>query len=710
MESTATVLEKMDGTVFERNCGPILRKMVPELANFISSGINEAGKAIKSLSDGFCFLGSRHKAMVHITTNASNLERKWLYDGDAKTSVKGDLIKGISEARKIHAGNPDYKFSIFLVYNAKVDEELHQKVHGRNTDSFIEVEIIEQRHLVYFLDLEPEGQYLRQKLLGIDADRLSVSLLEEMAKTSLQRYGRDYFLKDSQLTDVSWENRIIDDLNASATAINLLTGDSGFGKSAFCYRRMYAIQKTGSIAYRLEPSVIEKTISIEKAIIQQLKIDYPSIYIHSTDIEKYFQDALIVVDDINKYPNSTAILDKLISWNVKKKPGSISVICPVWPRNLAALQNKEQKKNDYTVISVGRFSFNDCKLIIEQRLFESFPSLTEQQIHSLIVGAGFDPLLLALSLQLLLDSRTFSERIPGEAIHRYVSDAVFEIHNTHGFPVYLINQSLNQLGREMLKGCKLDPNLDDIAQWLGQGTEEYRIISLIAAQRKLFSFDDTGKCFFRHDRVRDHLLSLAVAPLFNDFASNEEVLTDPYFAEIVGAGLGSSSLQKDIVESLVQLNPLAVYISLKYLQEEEAHPRPALVVTIIENWSASITLNPVPKSVTSAIAGTLMSFDIAEIDRITKGFPDSPELQLAKFRNGNWLSGIKFFSFIRYFYPERPTYWWNTILAHVKSRHILQMIEGLRTHLPDRFKPEAISHAYTLAGFLKKQNCWKYWQ
>lgn len=71
----------MDGTAFEKFCGPVLRKKVPDLANFIPSGINEAGKTIKSLMDGFCFIGSNHLATVHITTtNEKDLTTKWLYD------------------------------------------------------------------------------------------------------------------------------------------------------------------------------------------------------------------------------------------------------------------------------------------------------------------------------------------------------------------------------------------------------------------------------------------------------------------------------------------------------------------------------------------------------------------------------------------------------------------------------------------------------
>jgi len=60
MDSTAKILEQMDGGQFEKVCGPILQKMIPELKNLIPSGINVDGRVIKSLADGFCFVDKTH--------------------------------------------------------------------------------------------------------------------------------------------------------------------------------------------------------------------------------------------------------------------------------------------------------------------------------------------------------------------------------------------------------------------------------------------------------------------------------------------------------------------------------------------------------------------------------------------------------------------------------------------------------------------------
>jgi hypothetical protein len=122
----------------------------------------------------------------------------------------------------------------------------------------------------------------------------------------------------------------------------------------------------------------------------------------------------------------------------------------------------------------------------------------------------------------------------------------------------------------------------------------------------------------------------------------------------------------------------------------------------IQMWRNSVALEMIPKTVLRNIAYALVSFDVKGIETITNGFPKSAELDLAKFRNGIWLSAVLFFSSVDYFYPEAPTYWWNSILAHVKAKYQGTIAKELGAGLSSRFTPEGIAHAYTFIGFLKE--------
>ncbi|MGN6542025.1 MAG: hypothetical protein ACTHKY_14555, partial [Ginsengibacter sp.] len=356
MDSTAKILERMDGTQFEKICGPILRNMIPELKNLIPSGINADGRVVKSLADGFCFMDKTHFATVHITTNTSNLQKKWLYNGEAKSTPRGDLIKSIVQAREMHNQKSDYRFIVFLVHNMPVDESLHRKVNEAVSDKFISVRIIEQRELVLFLDYEPEGQYLRKHLLGIDAIRISESLLKDIARTNLSRYAKEIYFEYSFLVATSTQEKVEKNLKSSAKTINLLTGNSGFGKSTLSYAMMHSFLNSGKVALRVKQSVVESSASLKEAIKAQLKTDHPGLFVQNEDIDDLFQNALVVIDDINKSDNHSILLDKIISWNETKQDGSISVLCPVWPQNLKNLDNKLQKKDKISVISLEPLS------------------------------------------------------------------------------------------------------------------------------------------------------------------------------------------------------------------------------------------------------------------------------------------------------------------------------------------------------------------
>jgi len=702
MDSTIKILEKMDGAQFEKICGPILRKMIPELKNLIPSGINADGRVIKSLADGFCFIDQTHYATVHITTNTSNIKAKWLYDGDARTTPKGDLIKSINQAREMHTERSGYYFDVFLVHNKPVDERLHREVHNAISDKFISVRIIEQRDLVLFLDHDAEGQYLRKYLLGIDAIRISESLLKEIAKINLSRYAEEIYFESSFLADTSTQRKVEGKLNSSVKTINLLTGESGFGKSTLCYAIMHSLLESGKITLRVKQSAVENATSLQEALKAQLQIEHPGVFVQEKDVNELFRDTLIVIDDINKSDKPSALLDKIISWNEKKQENSISVVCPVWPQNLNNLDNTLQKKDKFSAIFLDRLSFYDCKAIIEQRVSISSITLTDQQIHALILDTGFDPLLINFSLELLKDGRQYNESVPRIAIESYISNQIKQIDGT--YQTFQVKRVLSIFGIEVLKNRKFDPTFTEIEGWLGRDSEEMRIINLVAIQRKLFLFDDEGKIYFRHDRVRDHLLSQSTIVLFNNLDKNKHVFDDPYYAEIIGAALAGSEMSKDVVDFIVVSNPLAVFFALKFIQEDLSELKRQTAMVAIQTWRNSVKIKTVPKAIIDSIAYTLVGFDVKEIKTITNGFPKSPELHLARFRNGLWLHAVFFFSSVDYFYPEAPTYWWNSILAHVKTKHLENIVKELSVGLTTRFTFEGMAHAYTFAGFLGKNS------
>lgn len=688
----------MDGTQFERACGPILRKLVPELKDLIPSGLNAGGQVIRSLADGFCFINQSHYASVHITTNHSNLKKKWLYDGDASSTPKGDLVKSVKQAREMFRKHPDLRFTIFLVYNRPVEETLHQRVHATIIDDYISVKIIEQRQLVLFLDLDAEGQYLRQHLLGIDATRISGDLLQDIVSGNLLRYAKEIYFEETFLAKTSRQRQIEEELKKSKQTINLLTGESGFGKSTLCYSLMTSLISNGKIAFHIRPLIVDQANSLKAAIQLQLKSDHPGVFVHESDIDIFFKEALIIIDDINKSHKPVALLDKIISWNEQRLESSVIVICPVWPQHLNRLDNSVQKNVMFSRLSLKRLSFYDCREIIKLKLDSIGISLTDQQIHSLIIDTAFDPLLISFSIEILKDGEQYDESIPGTAIDAYISDQIKQIDCSHHF--FEMKNTLSLMGRLMLRTRRLDPDFYEIEKWLVKGSKELEIVNLMARQRKLFLFDDEGKIFFRHDRVRDHLLTLSTIDLFDNIDENLSVLKDPYHAEIVGEALAFT--EGKITSQLVSQCTLAVIYSLKFLQNTQSETKREATMRALSLWRKSVPVELVPKSLIANISYTLSAFDVKDVELLVEGFPERAEVDIIKFRNGNWLAAVFFFSNIGYYYPHAPTYWWDSILAHVKARFTERITDEFSRALPSMFTIQGITHAYTLAGFWRE--------
>lgn len=696
MHTTAEALEKMEPAAFEKFCGEALRHIYPELAHLIPTGINAQGKTITSPIDGFSFVGQDCFAMMQATVTAENsLEGKWLSTGNKP----GDVIKAKVQAVTLRQQFIDHRFCVYLVSNKRVNDSLHVKVKSHDNEYFSSI-IVEQRDLVSFLDHNAEGQYLRKVFLAIDAERISVSLLKEIAKANIERYGKEMYLKNENITELPELSSVEQRINKASSSVQLLIGGSGFGKSTICFTLIRKAKDSGRAALRIRPGIVETAASIEDAIYRQLMVDHPKLYMKLEEIPGLFANGLIVIDDINKSTSATMLLDKIVSWSAPVDASTVQILCPVWPRNMPELDSQLKKQSKVESIRLGQMKFYDCKAIVTKRLSNINAHLTDQQIHSLIIDTGFDPLLIGIGLDLIEAGKEFSGNTAENAIANFVAEKLQQLHRLYQYPVALIKSAFIGLGAAMLRNGKIDINVPEIETWLSNNSKHIDILFKTAAERHLFFFDDAGKCYFRHDRVRDYILTLSAADLLKDFADNKLALADPYFSDVTGAALAKQTVSSEILESLLDQNPLAVFTSLKFLQSQDLHFQFLITTKEITKWNEKITKGIVPKAVTSAIANELTSFDTRDIDIITAKFPPTPELHLARFRNGNWLEATVFFSKMDYFYPDATTYWWNTILEHVKATSQDKIVERLEAIFQLPYKVEGIQHAYTLAGFI----------
>jgi hypothetical protein len=200
-----TTAEKIEGMTdagqYEILATRVLRELDPDCLAVVHSGVNAQGKTIANPIDAFCLVpGSsppRYVMAGFTLTATSDLDRKWLFDHTMyKPSRKrkgplpseaddGDLIKAGLEAAAIRARHPDAKFVVWLCTNRRLATNLQRPVYDKAAELGVEVKFLEQSRLRDFLDVKPEGQWLRQEHLGIQADQMSEPLLRHLSRESL---------------------------------------------------------------------------------------------------------------------------------------------------------------------------------------------------------------------------------------------------------------------------------------------------------------------------------------------------------------------------------------------------------------------------------------------------------------------------------------------------------------------------------------------
>jgi len=79
--------------------------------------------------------------------------------------------------------------------------------------------------------------------------------------------------------------------------------------------------------------------------------------------------------------------------------------------------------------------------------------------------------------------------------------------------------------------------------------------------------------FFRHDRVRDALFSDAIATMIRSGTLSDDLLAEPYFAEVIGAALLYENIPVVVVDRIRATNALALLHALRLFREPKQSAR-----------------------------------------------------------------------------------------------------------------------------------------
>ena len=248
-----------DAGHFEKLATAVLREEDAHCRRLAHVGVNAEGKTVKSPVDGIVYTsvnGLRHMLAVHHTTcRIGDLRRKWLTDPDS------DLPKTRDEVRAQRKMTPELGATLILTTNKEPRVQLIHDVETAGRKAGIEVKVWSGSALAHFLDVDPQGQWIRKTFLGVDPTRLSKELLGELSACSLD-------LAPLPDDPERWVDREVDEKlrHPVEDRIQFVLGDSGAGKSVACLKCLQQHVQAGEFGLVVTDEVLGTSLTVEDAI------------------------------------------------------------------------------------------------------------------------------------------------------------------------------------------------------------------------------------------------------------------------------------------------------------------------------------------------------------------------------------------------------------------------------------------------------------
>ena len=130
----------------------------------------------------------------------------------------------------------------------------------------IEIKVWPGSALAHFLDVDPQGQWIRKTFLGVDPTRLSKELLGELSVRSVElapllNYPELWVERE---VDAKLRNRVVH-------RVQFVLGDSGAGKSVACLKCLQQHVQAGGFGLVVTDEVLGMSLTVEDAIERTLR-------------------------------------------------------------------------------------------------------------------------------------------------------------------------------------------------------------------------------------------------------------------------------------------------------------------------------------------------------------------------------------------------------------------------------------------------------
>lgn len=678
--STEKLLAEItDEGAFERLATAVLREADHRYSSLVHPGVNADGKTVKAPVDGITYVpGARPAQLIavhHTTTRASDLKSKWLHDpttvkprrGGRPTAPAGDLIKTAQIVAEERSRNPQLEAILVLTTNQEPSVDIVRDVHDEARKNGIAIDLWPRSRLAHFLD-KPQGQWLRHAFLGIEPEHLSRELLRKLSLDSANIYQP----VDDQ--NDAWVDRSLDHaLEEARNDIVFVVAESGFGKSVACYKRLIKHLDHGGYGFFLPHEILESALNLDQALSLALQQLHPHLASTAGNEARALCDGqhplLLVVEDINRSSNSVQLLEKLASWSTRSETAEGApecqwqVLCPVWPEILLSLKDQARKRVETLSITCAPLTIAESRQAVQRRAALGGRALSDMEAEAISSALGHDPLLIALHAP---SETPDPHSVLDDFIASSLSRAAFA-HPEFAAPDY--QAGLSALAKAMLTRRVLEPGWSDITSWFGLAGAITSILRGLLKHGeiiRLASGSPNARLRFRHDRVRESVLSSGLATMMRTEAVDEAILSDPFFAEIIGGAMTDEALVAQFIEKITDINPLALFYALRRVGSSNAQNY-AIILGAINSWlDRAEAHDGAHQHLRWQALWVLAQTESPHVIALTKRFREQGwNAYFARLRNGDVSGGIEL---CRRLEPGTNASWRDTQIDHAKLR------------------------------------------
>jgi hypothetical protein len=727
---TASALSKItDAGLFENLAAAILRRAEPNLySNLTQPGVNAEGKAVKAPIDALCFvrgLNPPHMVAAHHTTCAqADLRKKWLHDPSTVTPRRkastplgpaGDVLKTAAIVSAERERTPNVRVTLALTTNEEPPEDVTRDAEDLARRSGIELDIWSRSRLADYLDHHADGQWLRKQYLGIEQERLSLELLRELSLRSLEAYRLP--VPENALVERNAAQRLANEL---PRPVGFVIGESGYGKSVAAYLFLQKHVRNGGCGFILPHELLATSVTLDQAIDAALRQLHPALAVACGPAVHALcspgNRLLIVVEDINKSSQSAALIERLAKWSAvnkseKDRTGvSWQIVCPAWPQLFAALGDEARQRVGSLGLRLGPYTSGEARSALQRRAALEGLELLTLDADEIAEALGCDPLLIALHELGAVPSRV-------QAIATFIAQSAERLGSQGGTrSAYEYEVALTALSREMLQRKRIDPSWSEGLTWFEGSGDYLTALRELTKHGEIIRVSGSGneaRITFRHDRVKKCLLVAAATGALRSRSLGEDVFSDPFFADVIGASLAQASASVLNVVQAKELNPLALFYAMKTIREPTTEVHKA-VIEAVQQWLADESSHSrAHRTLRHWALHILAETQSTHVVGIVKQFRDrSWDGRLACFRNGDLGGGVRL---CYAFEPGCRALWRDNSIEFVEGRYGAALLR----ELDELLRSEELSEidrigALRLAGHFRNSSLadaiWRCWE